>query len=93
MSPQIPSWSNLKVFALGAIWASVAGLGIAAALLVDDLLRWSQYSDAIDWPQIWHMAAFGALTGARGYYLKHKALLQPPPGEDPEMRKSAVAGS
>lgn len=90
--PELPSWNNLKVFALGLLWAVVSGMGAAFLLIIDDLARWGKYQDAIDWPQTWHLAIGLGALGARGYYLKHKALLSPPPGQDPDaaaFRKAA----
>lgn len=73
--PEVPDWTNLRVFLLGSLWAALMGLGSAAALVGDELLA----NQTVSWPQIWRMAAYGVAAGVIAFARKHKALLTPCP--------------
>ena len=87
----MPDWKNIKIFALGALWAAICGLTSAGVMVADWIANWS---NPIDWKEVAHVAAAGALSGVFGYWRKHKALLALPPGmEDAtEFQKSAQQG-
>lgn len=67
--------SRVRVFALGAIWAGVGGLTLAASEVLSDWYT----STPIDWHHVEREAVKGVLLLLVPYYLKHKALLAMPP--------------
>lgn len=76
--PPIPSWSNLKVFLWGALWAVVSGAAPAGVMVYDWLKDWDT---PINWGEVEHIALVGVITGLFTYWRKHKALLAPPPNQ------------
>jgi len=72
----MPTWKNLKVFALGLIWAALGGMAPATTLIYDDL---QNYADPIDWHQVLRVAEGGAFLAGIGYWRKHIALLTTAP--------------
>jgi hypothetical protein len=68
---------NIRLFVLGAVWAALSSLA-PAALIVWDTLQ--NYTDPVDWGQVGRVALVAAGGGVIGFYRKHKALLQLPPG-------------
>ena len=74
--PELPSWLNLKVFLLGAVWATLGGLSPTLVILYDWITHWK---DPIDWTMFTHLAVSNAAMALVAYVRKHKALLSPPP--------------
>lgn len=58
----------------------IGGLGLAAALVLDSLINYSEYTEPIAWDQVYRMAVGGAVAAGLAYWRKYKALLQLPPG-------------
>jgi len=66
----------IRVFILGILWATMAAMAPAAAMVIYWLQHWQ---DPVDWEMFAYVAGTGALTGALGFWRKYKALLQLPP--------------
>ena len=68
--------SNLKKFALGALWAAIGGTAPAAVMVYDWVQNWR---NPVDWSEIAHVGLAGAAFAVLGYWRKHRALLTLPP--------------
>lgn len=75
-TPYIPTWRNIRVFALGLIWCCLGGIGPAVYEVWDGL----QY-DHIDWKHVRIATIIGITPMAVGYWRKYKALVTPPEGQ------------
>ena len=71
------SWhQRLRFFALGATWAALLSLLPVAVTLWDMIVNWS---NPIDWAQVYRLTASCAGPALVAYWRKHKADLRMPP--------------
>jgi MFS family permease len=73
----MPTWKNLKVFLLGALWTVMLTLGPVVWTI------WQWVTDpndgSISWRKLLGLAGACAGPALLAYYQKHKALLALPP--------------
>lgn len=75
--PFIPTWKNVKIFALGLLWCCLLSSGPFLYELWD-----ATHYDSVDWGHIRAETSLIFGPSAVAYWRKHRALIAPAPEEN-----------